>query len=111
MKAICFWSTAWLVAFSFLALLWVIGTPAHSQEAPAGPPCADAKGVHERLQKQFGETVTAGGIVGPEFMEILTSRAGTFTIIIRRADGSACLVMGGTGFALADPAKMKGPGL
>lgn len=100
----------------FLALLpigmYLIATPSRSQEAPAGPPCGPVHDVLEKLQKQFGETVTAGGIVGQEFMEILTnSRTGSFTILMRRLDGTACLVAGGEGFALADPAKMKGPGL
>lgn len=111
MKDIGFWSTAWLMAISLLCLLFVIGTPAWPQEAPARPPCAPASDIHSMLEKQYGETVTAAGVVGEEFMEILTSKAGTFTILMRRLDGTACIVAGGKGFALADPARLKGNGL
>jgi hypothetical protein len=95
----------------FMVLIFYIATPAHSQEAPAGPPCAPWRDIHSMLEKQFGETTTAGGIIGEEFMELMTSREGTFTILMRRLDGTACIVAGGKGFALADRSKMKGPGL
>ena len=111
MKEFGFWSTAWFFTFSLLALLFAIGTPANSQEAPRGPPCGPSSDIHEHLQKQYGETVTAGGIIGQEYMELLTSKAGTFTILMRRLDGTACIVAGGRGFALADPARMRGSGL
>lgn len=111
MKEFGFWSTAWLFTCSLLALLFVIGTPAWPQEAPARPPCAPADDVHSMLEKQYGETVTAAGVIGDEFMELLTSKQGTFTILMRRVDGTACIVAGGKGFALADPARMKGSGL
>ena len=48
----------------FMVILFWIATPAHSQEAPAGPPCAPWRDIHSMLEKQFGETTTAGGIIG-----------------------------------------------
>lgn len=98
-------------AVLFGVMLW-IGGAAHSQEAPPGPPCALAAEMKAQLQRQYGETVTAGGMVGEQFMELFTNpKTGSFTVMMRRLDGTGCLVMGGQGFALADPAKMKGPGL
>lgn len=97
-------------AVLFGVMLW-IGGAAHSQEAPSRPPCGPAADIHSMLQSQYGETVTAAGVIGAEFMELTTSKSGTFTILMRKADGTACIIAGGTGFALADRAKMKGPGL
>ena len=93
----------------FMVIIFYIATPAHSQEA--GPPCGPAADVLGKLQKQYGETVTAAGVVGSQYMVITTSKQGTFTILMRRPDGTACLIVGGEGFALADPAPMKGSGL
>ncbi len=91
-----------------LVVMFYIATPAKSQEAP---PCGRAVDLHKQLEKHYGETVTAGGIVGTGYLEILTSKAGTFTIIMRRLDGTGCIVAGGKGFALADRAPMKENGL
>ena len=96
----------------FLALLFafmfMVGSPAHSQT----PPCARAADILSQLEKQYGETVTAGGVVGSELMVILTNKiTGSWTILMRRLDGTACIVAGGTGFGIADPAPMKGNGL
>jgi len=105
------WAMSCVLLVAFAAFIIWLSTPSHSQEAPAGPPCGPAHDIHEHLQKQYGETVRAGGIIGQEYMELLTSKEGTFTILMRRLDGTACIVAGGTGFALADPARMKGSGL
>lgn len=102
---------ACVVLIALLAVMMWVASPARSQEAPPGPPCGPSHDIHAQLQKDYGETVTAGGIIGQEYMELLTSKAGTFTILMRRLDGTACIVAGGRGFALADPARMKGSGL
>ena len=65
----------------------------------------------EPARDDITETVTAAGVIGSEFMELFTSEAGTFTITMRRMDGTSCIIAGGKGFALADRSKMKGPGL
>lgn len=98
----------------FLALvligMYLFATPSRSQEAPGCPLSSD---LDAKLQAQFGETVTAGGVLGPEgFMYITTNpRTHTFTILVRKPDGTSCVVLGGEGFALAEPARMRGPGL
>lgn len=99
----------------FIALLLIgmyyIASPAHSQEA--AQPCPPAVAMNQQLEKQFGETVTAGGVLGPQgFMYItLNAKTQTFTILVRKLDGTACVVMAGKGFALADPAGRSGTGL
>lgn len=99
-----------MLAALFTVMFW-IGTPAHSQ-VPGAPPCAPAEAIKSQLEKQYGETVTAGGMIGEQLLVILTNRTtGTFTIIIRNNDGMACIMAGGKGFALAEPAPMKGNGL
>ena len=105
------WSIGIVVLIMFAVFIVWLSAPAHSQEAPSGPPCGPSHDIHEHLQQQYGETIRAGGIIGQEYMELLTSKSGTFTILMRRLDGTACIVAGGTGFALADPARMKGNGL
>lgn len=111
MKPIGFWSTAFLVLVSLLFLMFIVGTPARSQEAH--PPCMPAADLQKQLAEHYGETVTAGGAVGPQGVVFITTnpKTHTFTILIRKPDGMACLIVGGTGFALADPARMKGNGL
>lgn len=92
-----------------LVLIFWIATPAHSQEAPS---CGPSHDVHAYLEKQYGETVTAAGVMRDEYMEILTNKfTGSFTVLIRRLDGTACIVIGGKGWALADPSPMRGRGL
>ena len=105
------WSIGILLLVMFAVFIVWLSAPSHSQEAPSGPPCAPWRDIHAMLEKQYGETTTAGGIIGDEFMELMTSKQGTFTILMRRLDGTACIVAGGKGFALADPAPMKGNGL
>lgn len=100
-----------LMLSALFAVMFWIGTPAHSQ-APGQPACAPANGLLSALEKQYGETVTAGGTIGQQLLVILTNRTtGSFTILIRNTDGIACIMAGGTGFALADPVPMKGNGL
>lgn len=105
--------TAWLTfAIFFTALVW-IGTPAHSQEAPQGPPCAPSTAVDKTLQEQYGETITGAGVADGSGYAYLTTnpKTGTFTILVRRPDGQSCILIGGKGWALADPAPVKGTGL
>lgn len=97
-----------LATLLMVFFMW-LATPAHSQEAPG---CGPTDGLHAMLEKQYGETLTAAGVVNKDFMELLVNRiTGTFTVAIRRPDGTSCIVIGGKGFALADPAPRRGSGL
>lgn len=101
-------------AILFGLMLWV-GTPAHSQEDPGTIQCAPYAQINSDLKKDYGETITAGGILGPNLMMYMTVNPKThsFTILMRRPNGLSCIVMAGDGFALADPAaaKPKGSGM
>ena len=109
--------TVFQTALGVLALvmgvLVLIGTKAHSQEAPQGPPCAPSVAVDQTLEKQYGETITGAVVADSAGFVVLTTnpKTGTFTILMRRPDGMSCIIVGGKGWALADPAKVKGDGL
>ena len=95
-----------------LVIMFYIATPAKSQEAPGAPPCGPADKLQEQLEKQYGETIVGGGFVNNDIIIITTNpKSHSFTIMMRRPDGIACLLIGGKGFAMADPAGMKGSGL
>ena len=98
-----------------LVLMLYIASPAKSQEAPqgpSGPPCAKSDAIDKQLEKEFGETITAAGVLqvqGQGYMYLTTNpKTGSFTVLVRRPDGVSCIVLGGKGFALADPAPQKG---
>lgn len=93
-----------------LAVMYWIATPSRSQ---VPQPCPPSDAMADTLQRQYGETVTAGGVLGErQYMYITTNPlTGSFSILATRPDGTACIVLSGKGFALADPAKMKGSGL
>jgi hypothetical protein len=106
---------AWAIGCVILTLLAVLciyaASPARSQEDPQQPPCTASADMEKTLQAQYGETVTAAGVVNNQYMELYTNaKTHTFTIVVRRTDGNSCMVMAGEGFALADPARMKGKG-
>jgi hypothetical protein len=106
------WSIGVVLLVMFAVFIVWLSAPAHSQE-PSGAQCPPAGALNEQLEKQFGETVTAGGVMdGQQFMYMTTNpTTQSWTVLVRRPDGTACVVLGGKGFALADPAPMKGPGL
>jgi len=98
---------AWLIAAIFMAFLVWLGTPSYSQEQP----CAPRDAVEKRIWKQYGESVVGAGI-SPGGIVYLTANpvTGTWSLLIRRPDGTACVMMGGTGFAQGEP-KTPGVGL
>lgn len=101
-----FWATALLTAISFLALLFVIGTPAHSQEAPQNP-CAPTSNVEAMLKKQYGETVAQVGIMEGDIPVVIYAnpQTQTFTITIRREGGVSCFMGGGSSWTAVEQVK------
>lgn len=72
-------------------------------------PCGPRDQVEKRIWKQYGESVIGAGIVpGGTLYVTANPTTGTFTILLRRPDGMACVLMGGTGFAQGEP---KTPGV
>lgn len=96
------------IALVLIGMYW-IATPSRSQEAPGCPPSVE---LDAKLQAQFGESVTAAGVIDNGYVYITTNPSThTFTILVRKPDGTSCVVLGGEGFALAEPERMRGPGL
>jgi len=76
-----------------IALLPAILIPAH--KANAAMVCAKRSDVIKRLKQRFDERPTSVGIVGENLLELYTSKQGSFTVVITRADGVSCLVLAG----------------
>ena len=68
--------------------------------AQAGTPrCAPHADMLSVLAKQYGEAPQAIGIVkGNIVLEVLSSKAGSFTILVTQADGMACILAAGQDF-------------
>ena len=101
-----FWATALLTAISFMALLFVIGTPAHSQEAPQNP-CAPTSNVEAMLKEKYGETPSQVGITENDIPMVIYSNpeTHTFTITIRREGGVSCFMVGGSSWTAVEQDK------
>ena len=70
--------------------------------ALAGAPrCAPHADMLALLAKQYGEAPKAVGIVNAtRVVEILSSREGSFTILVTSEDGMACILAAGQDFEL-----------
>ena len=70
-------------------------------------PCGDPAKVIGHLVGKYGERpIGAGMMTGSAPMMIYANpKTGTFSIVVRQANGSACLVLGGTGYAILDAGK------
>jgi len=70
-------------------------------------PCGDPAKIIGHLVGKYGERPVGAGIMsGTDPMMIYANpKTGTFSIVVRRSNGMACLVMGGTGYAVLDPGK------
>ena len=63
------------------------------------PRCAPHADMLSVLAKQYGEVPQAIGIVkGNIVLEVLSSKAGSFTILVTQADGMACILAAGQDF-------------
>lgn len=104
--------TACAVLALVMGVLVLIGTKAHSQEAPALK-CAPSADMEDVLKKEYGETLVAGGILGPVGIMYITANneTHTFSVLIRRPDNLSCIAMAGDGWAVVEAAPKKGDGL
>jgi hypothetical protein len=68
--------------------------------AHAGTPrCAPHADMLLVLAKQYGEAPQAIGLVnGDRVIEVLSSKAGTFTILVTQPDGMTCILAAGQEF-------------
>ena len=63
--------------------------------ATAAMVCAKRGEITKRLKQRFGEAPTSVGIVGESLLELYTSKRGSFTVVITRANGISCLLVAG----------------
>lgn len=88
---------ACLILALLLGCMYWIATPARSQENPACGPRAE---IDKRMWVQFGESPIGAGVTPGGILYVTANpQTGSFTIILRRPDGIACVMMGGTGWA------------
>lgn len=68
---------------------------AHSAE----PQCGERGEVHKKLARKFKEAPAAVGVTSTgSLVEVLTSKSGSWTIVINMTDGSTCLIAAGEGW-------------
>lgn len=73
-----------------IAALVTISTPTLAQN------CAPTEMTNLRLVEKYGEQLTDHGIANSEaIVELWSSDAGSFTIIVRRTNGLSCLIASG----------------
>jgi hypothetical protein len=79
---------------AFAAAVLLFASPALSQTQM---PCADRADVVSRLAERYGETLQSMGLnQNNTILEVYASEeTGTWTILLSRADGTACLVAAG----------------
>lgn len=82
------------------ALLWLVAEPA----------CAPRDAVTAKLERQFGETPVSAGLADGErgiFSIYANGDTGTWTAVLIKVDGSACLIASGSNWG-AMPESKKG---
>lgn len=98
------------MACLFLTLLlicmYVIGTPARSQEAPKNP-CAPTPNIIRMLNDKYGETPAVAAITedNAPLLIFTNPKTGTFTITLRRPGGVSCLMTSGQSWTLVEQTK------
>lgn len=94
-----------VIRFLLAAVMFVAGF-AVGNHARAEDPCPPAKIMGEALKNQYGEVAAFAGAVravggqqAPAGMAMFVTLApsGTWTVVVRHADGSACIVSAGDG--------------
>lgn len=77
-----------------LSLLLLL--PLTISEVSAQSICGDRANFVDQLQDQYGETPTQIGLASDgTVLEVLTSKSGSWTIIVTRPDGISCVVATG----------------
>jgi len=98
-----------------LCTLWVLtgvvglilGVIMVSQAHAAGA-CASHGVIVKALADKYQESAKALGIAGQvNLVEIFSSKAGTWTILVTTPDGSACIIAAGTEWVNLPPVKTK----
>lgn len=85
-----------------LAALALIASPAAAQNVP----CAPLKPMLDNLSARYGETPQFAGVLptGARVVAVANGKTGTFTVIIQKPDGMACMILTGDGWIMSEPA-------
>lgn len=87
----CYKAPMQKLVLSLMALLHV--TPAGAASPIAEVLCQPTPALHHQLKHQFGSTRSALGLRGPEqMMEVWTDKRGNWTMVVRYAAGTSCIV-------------------
>lgn len=94
------------IACAILALviiaMYIIATPSRSQEQPQMP-CIPKLALDQQIAKRYGESILGAGVTPVGILYITVNpTTGTFTVVMRRPDGMACIVGGGKGWATTE---------
>ncbi len=84
-----------------LAICYIIagGMGLASKAHGAEQQCGERGKVHERLAKKFKEVPIAVGVTNTgKLLEVLTSKSGSWTIVLNTPYGKTCLVAAGEGW-------------
>jgi hypothetical protein len=77
----------------------MVMTPTTHVSQSGVPQCSPHAEMLSVLAKQFGEAPQSIGLVGgSRVIEVLSSKEGTFTILITQPDGMACILAAGQNF-------------
>ena len=82
-----------LTKLAIAAVIALTATPVHAQAT-----CAARDTVVAKLQMDYGESLTGGGLQSArQVMEVWAAPdTGTWTLLMTRADGIACVIASGT---------------
>ena len=70
-------------------------------------PCGPRAKIIAQLQERYGEVVIMRGIADGAMMELFYSpQRQTWTVVVSRANGTACLLVGGDNAMLINPAPL-----
>ncbi len=94
---------------AFFMFMFMLASPAAGQSMP----CSDRAVVLEHLADKYSEVLAGAGVINRGYLiELLTSKGGeTWTLIVSRPNGVACLVAAGEGWRTKEPPKPQGPAL
>jgi hypothetical protein len=94
-------TAAWVLVVVLLTIAYATA-PSRSQDVPPG--CAPRVILEQRIAKDYGESIVGAGVTPVGVLYVTANpTTQTFSVIVRRADGLACLIGGGKGWATTDP--------
>ena len=88
-----------------VALLTLACVSSHAQTV-----CFDRQDAISKLQNRYGEDISARGLAsnGKAMIELLTSRNGSWTMLVTTTDGRTCIFGSGHDWMVVQP-KLIGP--